>query len=166
MLQQAKRLAARWQRSHAQAEQRRERAQDFARALARDLALRGGDWVEVDLIYAEAEWSPFLSFQDANKLDDFREALRLGDLKSASSMEHGKPARELGGIEHEKCVYSDNRTRRRYPRRSMNEYLFRDNRTRWRVVLRLLARGSGSEWSRSDHRRMQTESLRGDRVDS
>jgi hypothetical protein len=48
-----------------------------------------GDYVaevEVDLIYAEEGWSPYLSLQDAYKLDDVREALRQGDLKSAAQL--------------------------------------------------------------------------------
>ena len=46
-----------------------------------------GDYVaevDVDLIYAEEGWSPYLSLQDAYKLDSVREALRQGDLKSAT----------------------------------------------------------------------------------
>jgi len=46
-----------------------------------------GDYVaevDVDLIYAEEGWSPYLSLQDAYKLDGVREALRQGDLKSAT----------------------------------------------------------------------------------
>ena len=42
--------------------------------------------VDVVLIVADEEWSPYLSLQDAYKLDDVREALRRGDLKTASSM--------------------------------------------------------------------------------
>lgn len=48
-----------------------------------------GDYVaevDVDLIYAEEGWSPYLSLQDAYKLDDVREALRQGDLKSAAQL--------------------------------------------------------------------------------
>ena len=41
--------------------------------------------VDVELIVTDEEWSPYLSLQDAYKLDDVREALRLGDLKAASS---------------------------------------------------------------------------------
>lgn len=40
--------------------------------------------VDVELITAESEWSPFLSLEDAYKLDDVREALRQGDLEKAS----------------------------------------------------------------------------------
>jgi hypothetical protein len=40
--------------------------------------------VEVELLETEDEWSPYLSLQDAYKLDDVREALRRGDLKAAS----------------------------------------------------------------------------------
>jgi hypothetical protein len=40
--------------------------------------------VEVDLIETDSGWSPYLSLEDACKLDDVREALRRGDIKSAS----------------------------------------------------------------------------------
>jgi hypothetical protein len=46
-----------------------------------------GDYVaeiDVDLIYTDEGWSPYLSLDDAQKLDDVREALREGDLKAAS----------------------------------------------------------------------------------
>ncbi len=39
--------------------------------------------VDVELIELEGGWSPYLSLEDAQKLDDVREALRLGDLKRA-----------------------------------------------------------------------------------
>jgi hypothetical protein len=42
--------------------------------------------VEVELVYADEGWSPYLSLEDAYKLDDVREALRLGDLESASRL--------------------------------------------------------------------------------
>ncbi len=40
--------------------------------------------VEVSLIKDETEWSPYLSVEDAYKLDDVRDALRQGDLDSAA----------------------------------------------------------------------------------
>jgi hypothetical protein len=40
--------------------------------------------VDVELIKDETEWSPYLSIEDACKLDDVRKALRNGDLQSAS----------------------------------------------------------------------------------
>ena len=40
--------------------------------------------VEVDLIEMDDSWSPYLSLQDAYKLDDVRDALRRKDLESAS----------------------------------------------------------------------------------
>jgi len=40
--------------------------------------------VDVDLIEEEGTWSPYLSIDDAYKLDDVRDALRRGDLVSAS----------------------------------------------------------------------------------
>jgi hypothetical protein len=48
-----------------------------------------GDYVakvDVELIDAEEGWSPYLSLDDAKKLDDVREALRRGDLKAASRL--------------------------------------------------------------------------------
>lgn len=39
--------------------------------------------VDVALIITEDEWSPFLSLQDAYKLDDMRDALRRGDVEAA-----------------------------------------------------------------------------------
>ena len=42
--------------------------------------------VDVELIYAEEGWSPYLSLEDAYKLDDVREALKRGDLKSAAKL--------------------------------------------------------------------------------
>jgi hypothetical protein len=44
--------------------------------------------VPVDLIYMEEGWSPYLSLEDAGKLDDVREALRRGDLNEAAR--HGQ----------------------------------------------------------------------------
>ncbi|PIE68805.1 MAG: hypothetical protein CSA21_05940 [Deltaproteobacteria bacterium] len=40
--------------------------------------------VEVELIVYENEWSPYLTLEDAYKLDDVRDALRSGDLKKAA----------------------------------------------------------------------------------
>jgi hypothetical protein len=48
-----------------------------------------GDYVakvKVELIEADDGWSPYLSLGDAQKLDDVREALRRGDLKTASRL--------------------------------------------------------------------------------
>ena len=42
--------------------------------------------VEVDLIETDEGWSPYLSLEDAYKLDDVRDALRRGDLKTASRL--------------------------------------------------------------------------------
>jgi hypothetical protein len=39
--------------------------------------------VEVNLIDTENGWSPYLSLDDAYRLDDVREALRRGDLAKA-----------------------------------------------------------------------------------
>ena len=42
--------------------------------------------VPVELIETEDGWSPYLSVEDATKLDEVREALRRGDLKSAARL--------------------------------------------------------------------------------
>ena len=42
--------------------------------------------VEVELIETDEEWSPYLSLEDAQKLDDIRAALRRGDLKAAGKL--------------------------------------------------------------------------------
>ncbi|HLA28303.1 MAG TPA: hypothetical protein VJZ49_10460 [Syntrophales bacterium] len=40
--------------------------------------------VDVELIETEDDWSPYLSREDAYKLDDVRKALKDGDLRAAS----------------------------------------------------------------------------------
>ena len=40
--------------------------------------------VDVDLIESDEGWSPYLSVEDAYRLDDVREALRRGDIEAAS----------------------------------------------------------------------------------
>jgi hypothetical protein len=42
--------------------------------------------VDVNLVYSDEGWSPYLSLEDAYKLDDIREALRQGDVASASKL--------------------------------------------------------------------------------
>jgi hypothetical protein len=42
--------------------------------------------VEVDLIESEANWAPYLSLEDAYKLDDVREALRRDDVAAAARL--------------------------------------------------------------------------------
>jgi hypothetical protein len=44
--------------------------------------------VQIALIEDETEWSPYLSVEDAYKLDDVRDALRQGDLDAAAR--HGR----------------------------------------------------------------------------
>lgn len=51
--------------------------------------VREGDLVaevEVHLLEAESGWAPYLSLDDAYKLDEVREALRSGDVKRASRL--------------------------------------------------------------------------------
>lgn len=46
-----------------------------------------GDYVaevDVNLVEAEGDWAPYLSLEDAYRLDDVRAALRRGDLKTAA----------------------------------------------------------------------------------
>jgi hypothetical protein len=40
--------------------------------------------VKVELIFQDNEWSPYLTFEDARKMDDVREALKRGDLQMAA----------------------------------------------------------------------------------
>jgi len=40
--------------------------------------------VEVDLIEDDTEWSPYLTIEDAETLDDVRAALARGDIEEAS----------------------------------------------------------------------------------
>jgi hypothetical protein len=40
--------------------------------------------VDVELIETDSGWSPYLSLDDAFKLDDVRDALRRGDARAAS----------------------------------------------------------------------------------
>ena len=42
--------------------------------------------VEVELIDSDDRWSPYLSLDDAYKLDDIRQALKNGDLAQATKM--------------------------------------------------------------------------------
>ncbi len=42
--------------------------------------------VEVKLIETDEGWSPYLSLEDAYKLDDVRDALRRGDLLGATRL--------------------------------------------------------------------------------
>ena len=42
--------------------------------------------VEVELIEAEGGWAPYLSLDDARKLDEVREALRRRDVRAAARL--------------------------------------------------------------------------------
>ena len=51
--------------------------------------VREGDFVaevDVNLVEAEGGWTPYLSLEDAYRLDDVRDALRAGDVKRASQL--------------------------------------------------------------------------------
>ena len=53
--------------------------------------------VEVDLISDDHGWSPYLSVEDANKLDDVREALCAGNIDSATSIAKVYSLTPVGG---------------------------------------------------------------------
>ncbi|HVT15935.1 MAG TPA: hypothetical protein VHQ90_07100 [Thermoanaerobaculia bacterium] len=42
--------------------------------------------VEVQLIESEEGWSPYLTLEDAERLDEVREALRKGDVAEAAKL--------------------------------------------------------------------------------
>lgn len=42
--------------------------------------------VDIDLLDSKEGWSPYLSLEDALKLDDVRAALRRGDLENAARL--------------------------------------------------------------------------------
>lgn len=42
--------------------------------------------VDIELIYTDEGWSPYLSLDDALKLDDVREALRRGNISAAAQL--------------------------------------------------------------------------------
>jgi hypothetical protein len=42
--------------------------------------------VDVELLEDKTEWSPYLSVEDAYKLDDVRDALRRGDIAAAAKL--------------------------------------------------------------------------------
>jgi hypothetical protein len=42
--------------------------------------------VDVELVETDAGWPPYLSIDDAYRLDDVREALRRGDVQAASRL--------------------------------------------------------------------------------
>ena len=51
--------------------------------------VREGDFVAevaVRLVEDESDWSPYLSLEDAFKLDEVRDALRAGDVKRAAQL--------------------------------------------------------------------------------
>jgi len=55
--------------------------------LTRTKLIHEGDYVaevKVELSETDDEWSPYLSLEEAYKLDDIREALRRGDVRLAA----------------------------------------------------------------------------------
>jgi hypothetical protein len=51
--------------------------------------VREGDFVaevDVQLIESEGGWAPYLSLDDAQRLDDVRQALQAGDIRRATKL--------------------------------------------------------------------------------
>ena len=49
--------------------------------------IREGEYVaevDIELIYTDEGWSPYVSLDDAQKMDEVRDELRMGDLKAAA----------------------------------------------------------------------------------
>ncbi|MBN1663804.1 MAG: hypothetical protein JW943_09410 [Deltaproteobacteria bacterium] len=42
--------------------------------------------VDIELIDTDEGWSPYLSLEDAQKLDDVRDCLRRGDIRTAAQL--------------------------------------------------------------------------------
>jgi hypothetical protein len=42
--------------------------------------------IDVELMYSDTGWSPYLSLDDAFKIDDVRDALRRGDIETATRL--------------------------------------------------------------------------------
>jgi hypothetical protein len=42
--------------------------------------------VDVELIETDESWSPYLSIEDAYRLDDVRDSLRRGDIRAATRL--------------------------------------------------------------------------------
>jgi hypothetical protein len=42
--------------------------------------------VTIEMLYTDDDWSPYLSLEDATKLDDVREALQRKDFKTAQKL--------------------------------------------------------------------------------
>jgi hypothetical protein len=60
----------------------------MSKRLVTKLVHEGGFAAEVDveLIYEDEGWSPYLTLADARKLDEVRKALRQGDLETAARL--------------------------------------------------------------------------------
>jgi len=53
--------------------------------------------VDVDLIESEDTWAPYLSLEDAYRLDDVREALRRNDVIAAARLSRVYTLKPLAG---------------------------------------------------------------------
>lgn len=72
--------------THAKLEQDRK---DDMRRTNRTKLVREGNYVaevDVELVETDEDWSPYLSLEDAYKLDGVRDALRRGDLETATRL--------------------------------------------------------------------------------
>jgi len=60
-----------------------------------------GDYVakvEVEMLETDEGWSPYLSLEDAKRLDDVREALRRRDLKTATRLARIYTLQPVGSV--------------------------------------------------------------------
>jgi len=65
------------------------RMEEATRRKRRSKLVRVGAYVaevEVELIYTDAGWAPYLSLSDALKLDEVRELLRQGEIEFATRL--------------------------------------------------------------------------------
>ncbi len=53
--------------------------------------------VDVDLLYDEAGWSPYISLQDAYRLDEVREALKHKDMTTATRLSRVYTLTQIAG---------------------------------------------------------------------
>lgn len=53
--------------------------------------------VDVELVYTDDGWSPYLSVEDASKLDDVRDALQRKDIVTASHLSRVYRLLPVGG---------------------------------------------------------------------
>ncbi|MBN2493255.1 MAG: hypothetical protein JXR96_01585 [Deltaproteobacteria bacterium] len=63
--------------------------------------------VDVDLIESGEGWSPYLSLEDAYKLDDVRDALRRGEIEAAARLARVFELTPVSTSQDDKSLQSD-----------------------------------------------------------